>query len=126
MKLSEIKGDRCLDVIAEVVAPAYAIATDPAVSSAFRREECPEGEDPRSFMAGRLAKALPALLGDHKGDVIAVLAAIAGKTAEEYAAGLTMASLIRDTYDVMTDEALLAFLAPSARAGEQERSTPAA
>lgn len=123
MKLSEVKGDRCLDVVAEIVEPVYAIATDPAFSDAFRREECPEGEDPRSFMAARLVKAVPALLKSHKGDVLAVLAAIAGMDAGGYAEGMTMASLVRDTYDLMTDEALLAFLAPSGSAAAG--STPA-
>ena len=49
MRLSEIKGERVFDVIADIIEPACNIASDPVASRMFRGEKAPEGMEPRDF-----------------------------------------------------------------------------
>lgn len=109
-KLSEIKGDEVLDVIAEIAEPVLNIALDDEAAEFFRREKPPEGEDPARFVMRRWRRAVPKLMGGHKDDLVAILAALGGTTSEEYLEGLTMPSLLSDVYQLVTDEELLAFL----------------
>lgn len=109
MKLSEIKGERTIDVLADITAPIIAIASDEQASRIFRREKCPEGMEPSAFMLQRIREALPPLLKDHKAEIIAIMAALEGVTPEEYAESMTLASLVSSLFEMLTDEELLAF-----------------
>lgn len=113
MKLSDIKGDRVLDVIADIINPIAHIAQDKDVAAMFKREAVPEGMEARDFFAKRMCKGLPALLKGHKEDVIAILAAIEGVTPEEYTNTLNLAKLFTDTMELLTDEAFIGFLSSS-------------
>ena len=53
----------------------------------------------------RARKAVPALLRGHKSDIITVLATIEGVSADDYRASLTLAKLMQDTAELLTDEA---------------------
>lgn len=108
MKLSDIKGERTFDVIADLIDPVCSIAEDPAAAELFRHEALPDGKDPRKAVIRRLRKAVPALMRTHKSDLIAILAAIEGKTNEEYAGALGFPKLIKDIYDLIMDEELAA------------------
>lgn len=111
MKLSDIKGERVFDVIAEVTDPLYRIASDDAVMGAFQGAAQASGDDDKTDYAKALKGIVPVLLKTHRGDLVAILAAVNGMTAEEYLEGLTMPKLFGDVYDVLTDEELLGFLA---------------
>lgn len=103
MKLSEVKGERTLDVIAEIIEPIVRIAQDERVS---------QGLSSAKGDAGAAAAALvPLIFKEHKEDVVAILASINGMTPEEYADGMTVASVLGDMYEVLTDGELLGFLA---------------
>lgn len=110
MKLSDIKGDRVFDVIADIVEPVYNIATDEVSSAIFRRTDRPEGVDPKAFLVERIKNSLPKLLKTHKADLVAIMAAIEGRDPEEYRESLTMSGLLNGLYDIFTDEDLLGFL----------------
>lgn len=105
MKLSEIQGDRVFDVLADIVDPIANIAEDEAASAMFRREKLPDGMTVKKFAAQRARKALPALLKVHKGDIIAILSAIEGVSAESYKGTLNLVKLMRDATELLTDEA---------------------
>lgn len=105
MRLSDIKGERTLDVIADIIAPIANIAEDEEASALFRREKLPEGMTAKKFLLERARKSAPSLLKDHKSDIIAILAAIEGTSQEEYAGTLNLVKLIKDTVDLLTDEA---------------------
>lgn len=109
MKLSEIQGDRVLDVIADLIEPVTSIATDDEAAKLFKRESCPEDMDPGEFMLGRIREAAPKLMKGHKEDLIAILATLDGKPVEEYRNGMTMASVIGGFVELLTDEEFLAF-----------------
>ena len=105
MRLSDIKGDRVFDVIADIIDPIANIASDETASALFKREKLPEGMTAKSFLLKRARNAVPALLKGHKSDIITVLSTIEGVSAEDYRASLTLAKLMKDTAELMTDEA---------------------
>lgn len=113
MKLSDIKGDRVLDVIADIIDPIANMAQDKDVAAMFKREAVPEGMDARDFFAKRMCKGLPVLFKGHKADIIAIMAAIEGVTPEQYTASLDFPKLFTDVMELVTDNALLDFLSSS-------------
>ena len=110
MKLSDIKGDRVLDVIADIIDPIANMVQDRDVAAMFKREAVPDGMDARDFFAGRMRKGMPVLLKGHKADIIAIMAAIDGVTPEQYAASLDFPKLFTDVMELVTDDAFLDFL----------------
>lgn len=105
MKLSDIHGERVFDVIADIIDPIANIAEDEKASTMFRREKPPEGMTVKQFATQRARKSLPALLKGHKGDIIAILAAIEGVSAESYKGSLNLVKLMQDATELLTDEA---------------------
>lgn len=108
MKLSDIKGERTFDVIADIVVPVANIAEDEKAAEMFSRKKAPKGVEPRAFLLSRIRQGLPSLLKDHKKDVIAILAAIEGISPEAYAEGLDLLKLTTDCVELFTDEAFTA------------------
>lgn len=113
MKLSDVRGDRTLDVIADLIDPIAEIASDEEAVALFRREKVPEGVEPRDFFVRRARKAAPALLKGHKRQMIQILATIEGTDPADYAESLNLAKLLRDLVELLTDEEFVAFLSPS-------------
>lgn len=113
MKLSDIKGDRVLDVIADIIDPIANMVQDKDVAAMFERKAVPDGMDARDFFAERMCKGLPVLLKGHKADIIAVMAAIDGVTPEQYAESLDFPKLFTDVMELVTDDTLLDFLSSS-------------
>ena len=111
MRLSDVRGDRCLEVVADLIEPVANIAEDETAAALFRRERCPEGMTAAQFALSRAKASLPTLLKGHKGDVVAILSAIKGVSAEEYAEGMTLASLMVDVTELLTDEEFAGFFA---------------
>ena len=105
MRFSDIKGDRVFDVIADIIDPIANIASDETASALFKREKLPEGMTAKSFLLERARKAVPALLKGHKIDIITVLSTIEGVSADDYRSSLTLAKLMQDTAELLTDEA---------------------
>lgn len=113
MKLSDIKGDRVLDVIADIIDPIANMVQDKDVAAMFEREAVPDGMEARDFFAKRMCKGLPVLLKSHKADIIAIMAAIEGVTPEQYAASLDFPKLFTDVMELVTDDVFLNFLSSS-------------
>ena len=113
MKLSDIKGDRVLDVIADIIDPIANIMQDKDIAAMFKREAVPDGMEARDFFAKRMRKGLPVLLKGHKTDIIAIMAAIEGVTPEQYAEALDFPKLFTDVMELITDDAFFNFLSSS-------------
>lgn len=113
MKLSDIKGDRVLDVIADIIDPIANMVQDKDIAAMFKREAVPDGMEARDFFAKRMCKGLPVLLKSHKADIIAIMAAIEGVTPEQYVASLDFPKLFTDVMELVTDDAFLNFLSSS-------------
>lgn len=109
MRLSDVKGERTLDVIADIIDPIANIAEDKEASELFTRKKLPDGMEPRQFLLNRARKSAPALLKGHKTDIIAILSSIEGTSPAEYAGALNLAKLFKDFVELMTDEAFMVF-----------------
>lgn len=105
MRLSDIKGERTLSVIADIIDPIANIAEDAEVSQLFKREKLPEGVSAKSFLLKRVRQYLPNLLKSHKRDIITILSAIEGVEPREYEGALNLVKLVKDCTELMTDEA---------------------
>ena len=105
MRLFDIQGERVFDVIADIIDPIANIAEDEQASDMFRREKLPEGMTAKEFLIQRARKSLPALFKGHKGDIIAILAAIGGVSEEQYKRELNPIKLMQDATELLTDEA---------------------
>lgn len=79
MNLHEIKGEKALDVLAELIEPATAIIADKEISELMR--------------GGKTMKAVSRALKEYKPQVIEILAALAGETPEEHKQKITILSL---------------------------------
>lgn len=110
MKLSDIQGERVFDVIADIIDPVANIAQDNAASALFRRERLPEGMAAKNFLVWRARKSLPVLFKEHKGDIIAILAAIEGVSEEQYKSELNLIKLMQDATELCLMKHLACFL----------------
>lgn len=110
MKLSEVKGERVFDIIADIIEPASSILSDRAISLQFDLLRSASDQDGKTkAMLGMV----PVLLRKHREDVAAIMGALNGMTAEEYMEGMTIASFTGDVFSLLTDEGLLGFLSAS-------------
>ena len=99
-KLSEIKGEKALDVIVEIAGPIANIATDKQLKGLFANGSASSNVD----------KVARFILKNHREDTVAILAALSLETPSEYIDGLSLTQLLGDVYKALTDEELLAFL----------------
>lgn len=104
MKLSDIKGERSLDVIADLIDPIYNIAADKEAAKLFETQKLPEGMSTQAFGAKWLKDAATKLLKAHKKDCIAILSTIEGVTPKEYTDNLNLVKLLGDVMDLMSDD----------------------
>lgn len=123
MKLSDIKGERAIEVIAEIIDPIANIATDKEARLLFQREKLPEGVSAEDFVIGRIRNGLPKLLSSHKHDIISILAAIEGVSAKEYSETLDILKLMRDCTELLNDPSFK-MLFFSAQSGTSSGSAP--
>ena len=123
MKLSEVKGERTLDVVAEIIEPIANIAEDPEAAKVFRREKPPQGVSAKKFLMDRIKKSVPSLIKDHKSDLVTILAAIEGVSPAEYRDSLNLVKLGHDVLGLMLDSAIVE-LFTQAQSGDSSGSAP--
>lgn len=107
MKLSDIQGERTIDVIADVIDPICNIAEDKEAAALFRKEKAPEGMEAREFLIKRIRKSAPKLLKRHKKDVVSILSTIKDVSPEEYEKSMNLVSLTKDFIELVTDKAFI-------------------
>lgn len=107
MKLSEIKGERAIEVIADLIEPIAKIAEDKDASKLFKRERPPKGMKAQTFLLKRIRTSVPLLLRKHKGELIEIMATLEGVEKEAYAEALSVPKLIADIFGLLTDSELL-------------------
>ena len=109
MRLSDIKGKRTMEVLAEIVEPIANIAADPEAADLFQRKTLPEGMEVKEFVIQSLRSGLPALLRRHKNDLMIIMSTLEGVDLETYAEGLDLGKLLFSLADLITDEVFAAF-----------------
>lgn len=107
MKLSEIKGERAIEVIADLIEPIAKIAEDKDAAKLFMRERLPKGMTAQKFLLKRIRTSVPLLLRKHKGELIEIMATLEGVEKEAYASALSVPKLISDIFSLLNDSELL-------------------
>lgn len=110
MKLSDVKGEATFEVLADLVGPVLSIAADDEAAALFRKETIPEGQSAREFALLKAKKSLPKLLKNHKDDLIDICAALQQVDRKEYTKSLTLMSLTKDVFELVSDEDFIGFL----------------
>lgn len=87
-KLSEVKGEEALNVLAEILEPIVTIANDEEVRAGFDTN---------------VAKCVAVALKKYKGEIMDIFAAINGKTVEETADEIDLLSLPAYIVDVLSE-----------------------
>lgn len=95
MKLSEFKNEAALDLLADIIEPVSHILADKRCSELLKKRNIP--------------KAVKVILKQHKNEVIEVMAALDGKTVEEYECNVF--TLPMKLLELLNDPELLAFFA---------------
>lgn len=124
MRLSDIKGERTLDVIADIIEPIANIASDEEAADLFVRKPLPKGMKPKEFLLKRVKKSVPKLIKSHKSDLITILASFEGITPKEYTDKLNMITFTKDVIELLTDETFGALFISSAQTPEQSGTAP--
>lgn len=109
MKLSDVKGERVFDVVADIIDPIVTIASDKESAKLFHRDKCPKGMEPWQFFLQKVKESLPKLIRTHKTELVAILSTIKGVSADEYVKEMTFASLFADLTELATDAEFVSF-----------------
>ena len=104
MKLSDFKGEKALDVLADIIEPIVEIATDEDVRNDIRAD------------GGKL-KVAKTILKKHKSAIIDILAALNGQTANEFAESINILTLPMAIVEVLNDEMLMQAFASQSQTG---------
>lgn len=118
MKLSEIKGERAIEVIADLIEPIADIASDPKCANLFRGE-VKKGETPREAGLRNLKSKIPYLLREHKKSIIKVLSILNDLPAES----LNMFSILKGVLDMFNDKELIELFTSAAQNVEETPPT---
>lgn len=90
-KLSEVKGEEALDVLADILEPITVIANDEEVRAGFDTN---------------VAKCVSVALKKYKKEILAIFASINGKSVEETSEEIDLLSLPSYIVDVLTEPAI--------------------
>ena len=108
--MSDIRGARVLEVLAEIAEPVISIASDKEATAFFTGIKPKKGQTQHEAFAERMRKGVPALLKGHRDDVVRILAALDGVDAKEYEESMTLASVMEDLLELLTDQEFASFL----------------
>ena len=109
MRISDIKGERSLDFIADAMELVEKMSEDGRLDGIIDAIQ-KSGEDSDAALRALCAK-LPPVIRDYKAEVISLMASAAGVSREEYAEN---GEVLKDIIELLTSDLdTLAFLAPS-------------
>ena len=99
MKLSDLKGERAIEVIADLIEPITNIALDQKNLKLFQNTPR-EGESVQELGAREIKEKMPKLLKSHKKDILAILCAVNGSNPED----LSMFDIIKGAIELANDK----------------------
>lgn len=109
MKLSDIKGDKTLDVLADLIMPVSNIAMDKETAELFSGKPLKQGQSRSEAAVERLRAFAPRLIKSHKEDVIDILATISMTDRDEYEESMNLGMLTRDLLELINDKEFVSF-----------------
>lgn len=118
MKLSDLKGERAVEVIADIIAPLSSIASDQEQLQLFRIKR-QEGESDKDVAVRDISVKIPKLLKTHKADVLAILCAINGTEPEE----LSVMEIIKQAMELIGDPDFLSLFISAVNSTDQKPPT---
>lgn len=118
MKLSDIKGERAIEVIADLIEPIAEIAADDNMKDLFSAKPV-SGKTARQASAAHLAKKVPALLKSHKSAVVKILATLNQTDVES----MNVFSISRGVIEMLSDPEVIGLFTSAARNVENEPPT---
>lgn len=104
MKLSEITGERAVEVIAELIQPLTNIASDKDNIAQLFGAKPKDGEKQEDATMRVLKENIPLLLKTHNADILKILSVINDVEPES----LTIPEIVKGTFDVLGDEDFMA------------------
>ena len=121
-QLSEIKGEKSFDILADIIGPVTNIASDKAASELFGARPLPEGVTMREYILSRVKEAIPALMKKHKKDLITILSILSEMSEKEYKEQMTLDGIILDLSTLISDPLFNAFFITSPSMSESSTS----
>lgn len=118
MKLSELKGERAVEVIADLIAPITNIAMDQQNLQLFRAEKR-DGETDRDMALRDFKVKIPKLLKTHKQDVLEIICAVNEKNPED----MSIVDIIHDLLQLANDKDFLNLFLSAVKEGEMPQPT---
>ena len=116
MKLSDLKGERAVEVIADLIAPIANIATDQDNLQLFKAKP-KNGETAQEASVRDFKEKIPNLLKTHKKDILDILVAVNGGTPEK----MTVTDIIKGALELANDgEFLNLFLSSVSPTGQTQ------
>ena len=109
MKLSEIKGERVFEVIAELVDPISEIAADDEVTELLRPRRTSDGKIDKDDVVEKVRRSIPKLMREHRDALCTILSTTQGVSKEDYVESLTMNKFMDDVFEILTDKDLVSF-----------------
>lgn len=113
MRLSDIKGERAIDVIADLIAPITILATDKEIKTMFFVKPAKKDksgkvdiETVKKKLMTNIQTKLPSLLKQHKNEIFAVLSVLEGVSFEKYVETVKLPKLVKDIIECATDPEL--------------------
>lgn len=101
MKLSEVKGEKALDMLADLIEPIMEIIEDKEVSKILKSRHNKDKVDSTKIILGR---AVSAAIKNHKKAVITILATLDDIPVDQYECNLL--SLPKKMMDIINDPAI--------------------
>ena len=108
MKLSEIKGEKALDVLADIMEPAIRIMSDKRIAVLAK--------------SGEKIKAVKMAIKGHKKDVIELLASLEQKDPKEYMQEINVLTLPVKLLEILNDDALQNLFTSQGQNTDEEHS----
>lgn len=118
MKLGELKGERAIEVIADLIAPIANIADDQKNLKLFVPEK-KDGETDRETAVREFKEKIPLLLKTHKADVLAILSALNEVDPKE----LSLLDILKGLIELADDQDFMGLFLSAVGTGEKKSPT---
>lgn len=114
MKLSEVKGEKALDMFADLIEPITEILDDKEIAKIWKNRKAKDGQSTKTV----LGKIVSAAIKNHKQAVISILATLDDVPVEKYECNIL--SLPKKLLDILNDPAIFELFTSQG----QETQTP--
>lgn len=119
MKLSELKGEQAIEVIADLIAPVTSIASDQKNLSIFKKQGSGEQRS-KEEVAKEMSEKIPTLLKTHKKDVLDILCAFNPDAKPEE---MSVYDIINGVSDLLSDKDFLSLFLSVVKTEGQKQPT---